>query len=415
MHMIDGAATWKAIQRFVFMAGFGTKATSGLDWRSDRAAGATGGILELGLVDPDRAIPGIRRAGSAGDDRAPACPPGPRRAVAADNVVIANPPDWPSADPPFVSIGTLTIQADAWGYILGHGLVLPLIGLDAPRVYAAEALDGAANFRLFHRRRRGRRRLVEDGALHIGEGDAHVVIPKLKADFDARIATQGEGDAAKIVVDAKGTYAAQPITARLVGGALLSLRDHAHPWPIDLTLTNGPTHVALNGTLEDPLAFKGANVRLQFSGPDMGLLEPLVGFPIPKTPAYQIAGKLDFEGLEKIRLENFRGRLGNSDIGGTIEEQPGETAVNGKSKPVVNMDLRSDRVDLVDLNGFIGGQPGRTTTANATPQQKAEVAKANANDKLLPDTPISVPRLNWADIHLRYHGAAYRGTEHATR
>ena len=73
------------------------------------------------------------------------------------------------------------------------------------------------------------------GDVRIADGDAHVVIPKLKADFNARIETQGEGDGAKIVVDAKGTYAAQPITGQLVGGALLSLRDAAHPWPVDLT------------------------------------------------------------------------------------------------------------------------------------------------------------------------------------
>ncbi len=236
-------------------------------------------------------------------------------------------------------------------------------------------------------------------------------MPKLKTDFNARIATQGQGNDARIVVDAKGTYAAQPITARLLGGALLSLRDHEHPWPIELELANGPTKVALNGTLEDPLAFKGANVRLRFSGPDMGLLEPLVGFPIPKTPAYQIAGKLNLEGLQNIRFDDFHGRLGNSDIAGSILERPSGTEVNGKDRPEVTLNLRSNRVDLTDLNGFIGGAPGRATTANATPQEREAAAKARASSKLLPDTPISVPRLNWADIHLKYHGAHIEGRD----
>jgi len=236
-------------------------------------------------------------------------------------------------------------------------------------------------------------------------------MPKLKADFNARVATEGQGEDAKITVDAKGTYAAQPITARLVGGALLSLRDHEHPWPIDLALANGPTRVALDGTLEDPVAFKGANVRLRFSGPDMALLEPLVGFPIPKTPAYQIAGKLDLQGPANIRFRDFQGRLGNSDIGGSILEQPSGTEVNGKDKPVITLDLRSNRVDLADLNGFIGGAPGRATTANATPQEREAAAKARESSKLLPDTPISVPRLTWADIHLTYHGAHIEGRD----
>jgi len=60
--------------------------------------------------------------------------------VAADDVVVANPSDWPSGDPPFVSIGTLTIQAEVLPFLEGRGLILPFIGLDAPKVYAAAAV-----------------------------------------------------------------------------------------------------------------------------------------------------------------------------------------------------------------------------------------------------------------------------------
>jgi len=324
--------------------------------------------------------------------------------VVADDVVIANPPDWPSGDPPFVAAKSLTVDADAWGYVRGHGLVLPLIGLDSPRVFAAETKDGKANFWL-STGGGGGGGSAKIGDLHITDGEAHVVIPKLKSDFTGKIETQGEGADAKIVADAKGTYAAQPINARMVGGALLSLRDAEHPWPIKLDLANGPTRVTLDGTLRDPVAFKGADVRVGFTGPDMGLLEPLVGFPIPKTPAYQITGKLDLDGLEKIRLTDFQGRLGNSDIAGVMEVQPSGTEAKGKTKPVVTMDLRSNRVNLVDLGGFIGANPNQSKSTEAGAPERQSAAKGNANAKLLPDTPISVPRLDWADIHMRYHGA----------
>jgi AsmA family protein len=147
--------------------------------------------------------------------------------VTLDGVVVANPPDWPSGDPPLASIKSLTVQADAWGYVRGNGLVLPVIEIDGPRVLLAETKDGAANFRLSTGG--GSSGSVKIGAVRITDGDAHVVIPPLKSDFNAKIETQGDGDAAKLVVDAKGTYAAQPITAHLVGGALLSLRDAKNP------------------------------------------------------------------------------------------------------------------------------------------------------------------------------------------
>lgn len=329
--------------------------------------------------------------------------------ITADNVIVENPPDWPKEDPPFASVGSLSIRVNAWDYIRGRGLVIPLIALDKPRIYAAETADGSSNFHLSTGSGHGPSPAI--GNLRIVDGEAHVIFAKLKADVRTKIATRGEGDTAQLVVDMRGTYAAQPITAQLVGGALLSLRNTTNPWPINLTIANGPTHVTIKGTVQDPLALAGADVTLQLSGPDMGLLEYLVGFPIPKTPAYEIAGKLDFEGLTKIRFENFKGRLGNSDISGTIVEQPSRAQENGETKPDVIMDLRSDHVDLPDLNGFIGGEPGRTTTAKETPEQRAKVAQARASPKLLPDIPINIPHLNWADIHLHYYAAHIEGRD----
>jgi uncharacterized protein involved in outer membrane biogenesis len=338
--------------------------------------------------------------------------PGRITEVVADGVVIANPPNWPSGDPPLASIDTLALQADVWGYLQGRGLVIPLIALGRPRLYAAETPDGTPNFELSTGSSGGPAPKL--GELKISDGDAHVVIPKLKADFKAQIATQEQGDEARIVVDAKGTYAAQPIEAHLLGGALLSLRDADRPWPIDLTLANGPTRVTLKGTLQDPIALKGADIDLRFSGPDMGLLEPLVGIPIPKTPAYQVTGKLDFAGYERIKFQDVRGRLGNSDIGGSIQMQPGATPTAGdqagkKTKPVVTLDLRSKRVDLADLSGFIGGEPEPANGVKAAPQQRGQVVQPDASDKLLPDKPISVSRLDWADIHLHYRGGHIEG------
>src|SRR5690606_10902986 len=103
----------------------------------------------------------------------------------------------------------------------------------------------------------------------------------------------------------------------LVGGALLSLRDAEKPWPIQLKVENGPTNVTLEGTLRDPIHFQGAALRLVLAGPDMGLLTPLTGVPIPKTPRYRIAGALDYaEG--RIRFDDIEGVVGRSDLAGSV-------------------------------------------------------------------------------------------------
>ena len=333
--------------------------------------------------------------------------------VRADDVVVANPPGWSEGDPPLARVQHLTIETALLRYLRGDGLVLPLIAVDHPVVYAAKQPDGTANFKISTGGRSGGT-TPKIGKLEITDGTARVVIPKLKADFTANIATrtpQGASDeGAQIVADAKGTYADQPIEAHMIGGALLSLRDKKTPWPIDLALANGPTKLSLNGTLQDPVALAGANLTLKASGPDMGLLQPLTGFPIPKTLPYQIATKVDLKGLDRIRLTDLRGRMGESDIEGSLEVEPEAQAEPGKkAKPIATADLRSTRVNLTDFAGFLGATPGTSTSKNATPAQREAAAKASAGPKLLPDTPIKVPMLTWADVHLNYKGEHIAG------
>ena len=44
-----------------------------------------------------------------------------------------------------------------------------------------------------------------------------------------------------------------------------------------------------------------------------------------------------------------------------------------------------------------------------TPEQRAERERADAGPKLLPAKAISIPKLRWADLHLKYHGARFQG------
>ena len=334
--------------------------------------------------------------------------------VTADDVVVANPPQWPEGDPPLARVQHLTIETALLLYLRGDGLVLPLIAVDRPVVYAAKQPDGTANFKISTGGGSGGT-TPKIGKLEITDGTARVLIPKLKADFTANIATrnaQGASDEGEqIVADVKGTYAEQQIEAHMIGGALLSLRDKKTPWPIDLALVNGPTKLSLSGTLQDPVALAGANLTLTASGPDMGLLEQLTGFPIPKTLPYQIATKLDLLGLDRIRLTDMRGRMGESDIEGNLEVEPEAQAAEPgkKAKPVARADLRSARVKLTDFAGFLGATPGTSTSKNATPAQREAAARASAGPKLLPDTPIKVPVLTWADVHLNYKGEHITG------
>jgi uncharacterized protein involved in outer membrane biogenesis len=309
--------------------------------------------------------------------------------IAVDDVVIANPPGWPEG-PPLARIQRIVTEVDLVRYIFHRQLDVPVVEIDRPLVQAAEMPNGEANWRL--NIQGGSGGSTQIGDLRIVDGQAHVLVPKLRADFELAIATrQQPGQEAELRVQARGTYAGQPIMGEMIGGAILALRDTAHPWPIHLRLANGPTQAELVGSVQNPMALAGADLRLRFAGPDMGLLEPLTGIPIPKTPPFQVTGRLDFAN-HHVLFQDVAGRVGSSDLEGSIAVDPGHP------KQVVDAQLRSRSVDLVDLGGFIGAKPGAGTTP-------AEAASAT----LLPTKPLHVPELHWADVHLRYQAGRILG------
>lgn len=324
--------------------------------------------------------------------------PGRILEVTADDVTIGNPPDWTGE--PFARVPRLRVQVDVWAYLRHGQLVVTLVELDRPQVTATQLSNGAANYKL--ELAGGSDGSTQIGEVRIDDGRARVRLAKLQADLTVGVATRQQDGQPQLVAETRGTYNAQPIEGRLVGGALLALRDADHSWPIDLRLQNGPTKVSLVGTVRNPMALEGADLKLQLSGSDMALLSELLGLPLPRTPNYQLAGQLDFvDG--RVRLRDFNARVGNSDLAGTIEVDP------KVEPPEMVAHLTSRRVDLADLGGFVGAEPGRMDTQGQSGAQRAQMAQQEAKPRLLPDTPISVPKLHWANVHLQYRARSIQG------
>lgn len=315
--------------------------------------------------------------------------------ITFDGVQIANPADWPGGGD-FATAQHLAVAVNAEALLRTRKIVIPAVALDHPNVDAEQQADGKANWDFNLGGSSGSSTPPKIGDLQITDGTVHFVDPKLKADFQLAVNTEEQqGADPKLHATAKGTYAGQPITGAFTGGALLSLRDTAHPYPVNLQLANGPTKVSLVGTVQDPLSFQGADLKLALQGPDMDLLSPLTGIPFPQTPPYKVAGNLDYE-AGHVRFTHFKGTMGRTDLSGDL------AVTTTAAKPVVDATLFSHQVDLQDLGGFIGSTPGRPGEAGETPKQRAEVARAEASPKLISDAPLSIPKLNAADIHLHY-------------
>ncbi|MBU6448978.1 MAG: AsmA family protein [Rhodospirillales bacterium] len=322
--------------------------------------------------------------------------------IRADGVSIANPKGFPASDPPLATIGELQVNVALFHYLRHQELDLPLIAVRQP-VFTVRQSGSQNNYTLNMAPSGKTSKPPKLGLLIIRNGSASIKLPSYKTDMNLSFYTRKApaGDklftGGEVLATAKGTYAGAPVTGTFTGGALLSLRTATTPYPVDLHLQNGTTAASLIGTLSDPAHLAGADLRLSFAGQDMANLYQLTGVPIPETPPFSLTGLVDYDhGV--FRFRDLVGKIGSSDLEGSISEAPG----NPRRKITAN--LRSNRVDLTDLAGFLGGTPGKTTTPGQTAATKAKVEQAAASPYLLPHTPINLPKIKAADVDLRYRG-----------
>ncbi|NHN88545.1 AsmA family protein [Acetobacter conturbans] len=318
--------------------------------------------------------------------------------IIVDDVLIEQPEAFSSEKKAFFTADHLLVRLRLLPLLHGR-TELPRIAVDTPHADIQRRADGTNNYTFTSDSDKKKNTSADSGfslssvrELEIRDGLVRVRDAKLRGDMTSQVHTTpptSAQDRGTIVVNTTGRYAGQPIISHFTGGALLSLSDSKTPYPVDLDIRNGLTRATLKGSVDDPLAFRGTRLVLHFSGPDMSLLYPLTGVPIPQTPAYHITGKLDYD-QRHISFENFTGQMGSSDLSGTITVDPHQQV------PFVEATLHSHRVDIKDLGGFIGAKPGKETTSDK---------KVDAKDpNILPDTPINVPKLRAINAHVTYKG-----------
>jgi len=312
------------------------------------------------------------------------------------DVTVTNPEGF-DADPPFARIASVALRLDTWPTLRDRNPTIMTAEVQGLDVLAVTRADGSSNtgFAIAAPSGDGSA-AVPIGELTLREGRARILHAPLRADFVIQMETRADPQGRQtLVASARGTYAGAPLTAQLLGGTILAVRDATQPWPLELEVENGTTRASLHGTISNPLTLGGADLRLTLAGPDMRFLTPLTGVPIPSTPPFRVAGKLDY-GERRFRFTEMQGQVGRSDLGGSVTIEP------RGARPDVTMDLRARHVDLADLAGFIGGNPGRgRPIRDDTPR----------TGLILPNTPVNLPLFRAADVHARFRAARISGED----
>ncbi|AOI92369.1 cell envelope biogenesis protein AsmA [Burkholderia pseudomultivorans] len=148
-----------------------------------------------------------------------------------------------------------------------------------------------------------------------------------------------------------GRYKNVPINGTGKIGGVLAVQNATQPFPLQADVKAGDTRLAIVGTLTDPMHLAALDLRLWLQGTSMSHLYALTGITLPDTPPYATEGRLigNFKPhASTFRYENFNGRVGGSDLGGTL------TYAQRQPRPKLSGELVSNLLQFSDLAPVIG-------------------------------------------------------------
>lgn len=266
--------------------------------------------------------------------------------------------------------------------LLRGKIVFQDVRLDHAVLDFEKSRDGRKNWLLDRNQRDSTARVV---VRHLAVRDGRVVYddPAEATHLSARIATsEARPDAASpLTFTVQGRYKGEPLVAQGAGDPVLALRDETRPYHLNVSGKIGQTSVSADGHLTNLLNLSAADLQISLRGTSLVQLYPLLGVVFPDTPPYTTHGRL-VHGPHQWRYEKFSGRVGKSDITGSLSVD------TGTSRPVLVASLNSTRLDISDLGPVVGA--GRAGPAGAA-------SKPVPEGRILPQQPFRTARWNHMD------------------
>ncbi len=297
----------------------------------------------------------------------------------AENISFAN-PDWATEDLMF-SADAVEASISLLPLLRGR-VVVPDVHLQAAQVNLEQDAEGRKNW-------------VLDPDQEKQKDESRVFIRQLTVDkgrlkYDdavrrVHVAADLSTDDTGIPFTAKGTYQDLDFNASGHAGHVLSLRDANTPFPLRGEARIGATALKVDGTITGIAGLEAFDTAVQLSGKSLSHLYQILNIALPDTPPYSTSGRLVRDG-SVVRYENFKGKVGRSDLSGTLQVDTG-----GK-RPYMTGTLQSKVMDLGDLGVVVGTDQPR-------------------KDGVLPDSPFEPKRWDSVDADVRIKAGTIRRPE----
>jgi AsmA family protein len=218
-----------------------------------------------------------------------------------------------------------------------------------------------------------------------------------------------------------GLLNGKPFDLRVQGGALVEV-DPGKPYDFDAELHAADISLNAHTQIKHPFDFGDVNSKFRLRGKDLADVYYLTGLALPNTPPYDLTGTVVRDRL-KFTVGDFKGRLGGSDINGTL-------AIDAdRDRPLLKAELRSSLLNLQDLAAPLGTEASVENKSDTLAQPKGQTSETNPKSKpgkrarnavakadlqaadtgyLLPDADLQVNRVRAMDADVKFEADAIR-------
>ncbi len=297
--------------------------------------------------------------------------------VSANDIVLGN-PDWAPANSHMATVKQLNVTLNPWP-LLQHKIVLPDLEAQDPHLQLLRSKDAVNNWTFKSDdgpstwQFRPEKIVIRKGVVELDDA-----IQKARARAEIDTLDPDKEKVYGIGWRVKGSFNKADINGEGKAGGVLSLQDESKPYPLEADVRVGKTRIAVKGTLTKPQELAALDLQLNLSGDSMAHLFPLTGVLLPETPPFStsghLIGKLNTVGQKNGSIwtyEKFKGQVGSSDIGGTLEYQSKEP------RPLLQGEVVSNLLRFEDLGPLIGAD------SNASKEKRGAEERQPA-DKVLP-------------------------------
>ncbi|NEX62249.1 AsmA family protein [Noviherbaspirillum galbum] len=306
----------------------------------------------------------------------------------AKDITLSN-PEWATSGPLMAQIADADFRLNPLG-LLHKTISLDSVTFSGSQVNLEQG-KGKRNNWTFDRKDKPEKspwQFAFDG-LALEQTAVRYVDPEKKADATAMVDTEKDGS---VVWQAKGKFNGEKLTGHGKAGSVLSLREKNVRYPVSAELKVGQTTITADGALTDPANLKEIDVNLKILGASMADLFPLSGVLLPNTPKFstegRVIGRLKPRAFE-LRYEKFKGKVGDSDIGGTLDYKQQDP------RPLLSGEVVSNYLNLSDLGALVGGDEREKKNNSAVKQPP---------DKVLPVSPFKTDRWDKMDVQVSFTG-----------